>query len=64
MVDKSTVDGCLKGVSFPASKDEVGECASGNSCPQEVFSQLQDMHVTSYHSEDDVLCNLGNLTYC
>lgn len=64
MVDKSTLDECLRGISFPASKDEVAECAGGNSCPSEVLSELRDMHVTSYRSEDDVLCNLGNITYC
>ncbi len=54
----------LKGISFPASKEEVTACAAGNSCPREVVSELHDMHVTSYHSEDDVLYNLGNVTYC
>ena len=33
VVDKSTVDGCLKGVSLPVSKDEVAERPSGTSCP-------------------------------
>jgi hypothetical protein len=64
MVDESTMDGCLRGISFPASNEEVAECANGNTCPSEGISQLRETHVTRYHSEDDVLCNLGNLTYC
>ncbi len=64
MVDKSTLDECLSGISFPASKDEVSECATGNTCPSDVLGQLRDMQVTSYRSEDDVLCHLGDISYC
>ena len=31
MVDKSTLDQCLTGISFPAGSDEIADCASGNS---------------------------------
>ena len=54
----------LEGHQLPASKDEVAECAGGNSCPAEVLGELRYVHITRYRSEDDVLCNLGNLTYC
>lgn len=64
MVDKSTLDQCLKGISFPARRDEIVECATGNSCPHEVLTQLREMRMSNYRSEDDVLCHLGNTNYC
>jgi hypothetical protein len=64
MVDKSTLDQCLQGISFPARRDEIAQCASGNSCPSEVLSQLDDLKVSTYRSEGDVLCHLGDISYC
>jgi len=64
MVEKSTLDGCLKDIGFPADRDELVECASGNSCPSDVIGQLRDMPSMSYHSTDDVLCRLGDISYC
>ena len=58
MVDKRTLDECLSGISFPASKDEVSERAAGNTCPADVLGQLRDIQVTSYRSEDEVLLRM------
>ena len=33
MVDKSTLDNCLKGNCFAADGHEIVECSSGNGCP-------------------------------
>ena len=43
MVDKSTLDACLKDISFPADGHTIVECAEGNSCPRDVLSQVQAM---------------------
>jgi hypothetical protein len=64
MADRSTLEQCLGDINFPAGKDEIAECASGNSCPLEVLSQLRDMQVSSYRSKDDVLCHLGDISAC
>jgi len=64
MVDKSTLDQCLAGVSFPASSDEIAECAAGNTCPRDVLSQIGDLRVDRYNSEDELLCHLGDISYC
>ena len=64
MVDKSTLDQCLTGISFPAGSDEIADCAAGNSCPNDVLLQISDLRVSSYRSEDELLCHLGDISYC
>ena len=64
MVDKKILDDCLKDVSFPVDRDEIADCASGNSCPREVISQMQQMSPRTYSSEEELLCQLGNSRYC
>ena len=64
MVDKSTLDQCLPGISFPARRDEIAQCAAGNTCPSDVLSQLEDLQVSTYRSEGDVLCHLGDISSC
>ena len=64
MTERSTIDSCLRDISFPASRDEVYECAAGNSCPSETLGQLREMQVSTYSSKDDVLCHLGDVSAC
>jgi hypothetical protein len=64
MVDKSTLDACLKDISFPADGRTIVECAEGNSCPRDILSQVQTMPPLTFGSEDDLLCRLGNTEYC
>ena len=64
MVDKSTLDGCLQDVSFPAGGPEIADCAAGNSCPRDVVVQLQGLQSRSYRSEEEILCQFGDPRYC
>jgi len=64
MVDKNTLDACLKDISFPADGHTIVECAEGNSCPIDVLSQVQAMPPLTFSSEDDLLCRLGSTEYC
>jgi hypothetical protein len=64
MVDKSTLDRCLAGISFPASGQTIVECARGNDCSSDVVSKLMDTPGYTYDSEDELLCDLGNTRYC
>jgi hypothetical protein len=64
MVDKSTLDACLKDISFPADGQTIVECAEGNSCPSDVLSRVQSLPPLTFGSEDDLLCRLGNTEYC
>ena len=64
MVDKSTLDGCLHGISFPADNTTIVESASSNHCPQDIISQVESMPSRTYGSEDELLCRLGNTEYC
>jgi len=64
MVDKSTLDRCLDGISFPADKEEIAEQAMGNSCPSDALTQIHDLRLSTYRSEDEVLCHLGDISFC
>jgi len=64
MVDKSTLDRCLDGISFPADKEEIAECAMGNTCPSDALTQIHDLRVSTFHSEDELLCHLGDVSFC
>jgi hypothetical protein len=64
MVDKSAVDRCLEGITFPVEAQTVADCAQVNSCPSDVIRQIRDSSAGTFTSEDQVLCTLGNSTYC
>lgn len=64
MVDKQTLDGCLEGITFPASGLDILECAQGNDCPTEVMSKMNDTPGYTYRSEEELLCDLGDTSYC
>ena len=64
MIDRTTVESCLRGISFPAGKDDIVSSAVSNSCPSDTISQLRGMEVSRYSSKDDVLCHLGDISYC
>jgi hypothetical protein len=64
MVDKSTVDRCLEGITFPADGRTIVECAQTNSCPSDVMSKISDSPGHTFRSEEELLCSLGNSPYC
>ena len=64
MIERSTIDSCLRDISFPAGRDEVYDCAAGNNCPRETLDQLRQIEVSRYNSKDDVLCHLGDVSAC
>jgi len=64
MVDKSTIDRCLDGITFPVAAQTVADCAQVNACPSDVISQIRDSSAGTFRSEEQVLCTLGDSTYC
>jgi hypothetical protein len=64
MIDKSTLDSCLQGISFPVDGSVLVECATANSCPRDVISQVQSLPSRTFSSQDELLCRLGNSDYC
>jgi hypothetical protein len=64
MIDRSTVESCLRGVSFPAGKDDIVSSAVSNSCPSDTLGQIRSMELSRYSSKDDVLCHLGDISAC
>ena len=49
----------LKGVDYPASKDEVISTAEANGAPQEIVEALQQMDGTDFEGPDNVMAALG-----
>ena len=49
----------LKGVDYPASKDEVIATAESNGAPQEIVEALQQMDGAEFEGPDDVMGALG-----
>lgn len=44
----------LKGADFPASKDDLLECAESNDAPEEVVEAIQALSADSFESITDV----------
>ena len=49
----------LKGVDYPASKDEIIATAESNDAPQEIIEALQRMDGDQFEGPDDVMEALG-----
>jgi hypothetical protein len=49
----------LKGVDYPASKDEIIATAESNEAPQEILEALQRMDGDQFEGPDDVMEALG-----
>jgi hypothetical protein len=64
MVDKSTLEPCLKDISFPADSETIIECAEGNLCPREVLTEVARVPSRTFSTEHELLCSLGNPEYC
>jgi hypothetical protein len=64
MIETSTVESCLRGCEFPASRDQIVKSAERNSCPSDVVTTLREMNVEKYRSMDDVRCHLGDISAC
>lgn len=64
MVDRGMLESCLRGIRFPVDSDVMVDCASGNDCPSDVMSQLKEGPSGTFRSEEDLLCKLGNTSYC
>jgi hypothetical protein len=64
MVDKSTLDDCLVGITFPVDSSTIADCAEGNACSRDVLSQIGELDSHEIGSEEELLCSLGNSSYC
>ena len=49
----------LKGVSYPASKQDLVSTAQGNDAPSDVVDALQGMDDSEYSGPDQVMAALG-----
>lgn len=64
MIDKSTMDQCLRDISFPVDGRTVAECAEGNLCPSDVVAQVQQHASQTFQSEAELRCILGDRDAC
>ena len=49
----------LKGVNYPASKDDLVSTAQDNNAPDEIVDALGNMNDTEYSGPDDVMRELS-----
>ena len=54
-LDLGQLQGYLRGVNFPAGKEEVASNAEGNNAPQELVQQIRDSGAENFSSADEVL---------
>jgi hypothetical protein len=59
--DSIEVQSYLKGVEYPASKDDLISTADENEAPDEVIERLQSMEGHQYDGPDEVAEALGDL---
>lgn len=64
MIEKRSLDACLRGISFPADGSEIAECISGNSCPPDLRAQLLALPPHRRFTEESLHCELGDPVYC
>ncbi len=60
-VSSLNVQTYLKGIEFPASKDEIIECATENNAPEPVLYLLNHLQDKDFNSPADVSKMLGKL---
>jgi len=58
-VNPVEVQRCIKGISYPASKDEVVSQAQANGATDDLVSALQSVDVERFEGPDDVQQALG-----
>jgi hypothetical protein len=64
MKDRSTLDACIGGVSFPVDVNAILASSSGNGCPQEVVAELDTSPNWTLDSREELYCQMGDLDAC
>ncbi len=54
-LDASTLQHYLKGLTFPAQKEEVASTAEGNGAPQDMVTQIRNADTERFNSPEDVM---------
>jgi hypothetical protein len=54
-LDASTLQHYLRGISFPAQKEEVASTAESNNAPQDMVSQISNAHTERFSSPEEVM---------
>ena len=54
-LDASTLQHYLRGISFPAQKEEVASSAESNNAPQDMVSQIRNAHTERFRSPEEVM---------
>ena len=54
-LDVSTLQHYLRGVEFPAGKEEVAATAERNDAPQELVQKIRDADTQRFNGPDEVL---------
>ncbi|MHB0998095.1 MAG: DUF2795 domain-containing protein [Armatimonadota bacterium] len=59
MVDASDIYKALKGINYPASKDDILDYAHSKRAPEDVIEKLTDLDSEYYNSIDEVYNQFG-----
>ncbi len=54
-LDASTLQHYLKGLSFPAQKEEVASTAESNGAPQDLLTQIRNADTDRFNSPEEVM---------
>jgi Protein of unknown function (DUF2795) len=54
-LDVSTIQHYLKGINFPAEKEEVASTAESNGAPQDMVTQIRNAPTERFHSPEEVM---------
>jgi hypothetical protein len=60
-VSPAEVEKYLKGVDYPASKEDLTKHAQQNGAPKEVIDLLKQLHEETYHRPTDVAKAIGEI---
>jgi hypothetical protein len=54
-LDVSTIQHYLKGITFPAQKEEVASTAESNGAPQDMVTQIRNAPTERFRSPEEVM---------
>jgi Protein of unknown function (DUF2795) len=54
-LDASTIQHYLRGINFPAEKEEVASTAQSNGAPQDMVTQIRNAHTERFRSPEEVM---------
>jgi hypothetical protein len=65
MTDRSALDACLEGITFPVDAGTIIECSAANTgCSGDAISQLGSTPDWAFGSREELYCEMGDSAAC